>query len=187
MAIIEATGDAAVDLNNLTGDLQLSSLKSTNTATTGVSLTNVSDGTTNAVFSAGSGSSITTTGAVPGRRSTSAAATPRSPTAARSPTTRHQARAVSITTWSGDDAAGDDLLLSGAIDENGAGILVNGNGGSRSITFSGGMDVDTTTGEGFAATSNTNTGGLHSPVPTRSTRRAQRRCALPIRRSVLRT
>ena len=67
---------------------------------------------------------------------------------------------MSITTWSGDDA-GDDLLLSGAIDENGAGILLNGNAGSRAITFSGGMDIDTTTGEGFAATSNTNTLGLH--------------------------
>ena len=39
--------------------------------------------------------------------------------------------------------------------------MVNGNGGSRSITFSGGMTIATTTGEGFAATSNTNTAGLH--------------------------
>jgi hypothetical protein len=38
---------------------------------------------------------------------------------------------------------------------------VNGNGGSRAITFSGGLDIDTTTGEGFSATGNTNTLGVN--------------------------
>ncbi len=158
--IIEATGGPAVDVNNATIDLQLSSLKSTTTST-GVSLVNVSDGsTTNAFFSAPSGSSITaSSGAGPAFNVSGGNA---KITYGGTITNNGTGRAVSIATWSGDDAVpGDDLLLSGAIDENGAGILVNGNGGSRSITFSGGMDIDTTTGEGFAATSNTNTGGLH--------------------------
>jgi hypothetical protein len=58
VGIFEATGGPAVSVNNATIDLQLSSLKSTNSPTTGVSLVNADDGTTNAVFSAGSGSSI---------------------------------------------------------------------------------------------------------------------------------
>ena len=157
VGIVEATGGSAVDVNNATVDLQLTSLRST-TPNTGVSLVNVSDGTTPAVFSAGSGSSITaSSGTGPafnvsgGNAGISYGGTI---------TNNGTGRAVSITTWSGDDA-GDDLLLSGAIDENGAGILLNGNGGTRAITFSGGMDIDTTTGEGLAATSNTNALGLH--------------------------
>jgi hypothetical protein len=132
-------------------------LKST-TPSTGVSLVNVSDGTTAAVFSAGSGSSITaSSGAGPAFNVSGGNA---GTTYSGTITNNGTGRAVSITTWSGDDAS-DDLLLSGAIDENGAGILINGNSGSRAITFSGGMDIDTTNGEGFAATSNTNALGLH--------------------------
>jgi hypothetical protein len=59
VGIFQATGGPAVSVNNATVDLQLSSLQSTNSPTTGVSLVNADDGTTNAVFSAGSGSSIT--------------------------------------------------------------------------------------------------------------------------------
>jgi VCBS repeat-containing protein len=161
VGIIEATGNAAVDLTNMTADFQLSSLRSINTSTRGVSLTSVSDGTTNAVFSAGSGSSITTTAGATGPVFNVSGGNAKI-TYGGTITNTGTGRAVSITTWSGDDAVpGDDLLLSGAIDENGAGILLNGNGGSRAITFSGGMDIDTTNGEGFAATTNTNTLGLH--------------------------
>jgi hypothetical protein len=157
VGIVEASGGPAVDANNATVDLQLTSLRST-TPNMGVSLVNVSDGTTPAMFSAGSGSSIVAnSGAGPafnvsgGNAGISYGGTI---------TNNGTGRAVSITTWSGDDAS-DNLLLSGSIDENGAGILLNGNGGTRAITFSGGMDVDTTSGEGFAATSNTNSLGLH--------------------------
>jgi hypothetical protein len=162
VAIIEATGGPAVDITTATIDLQLSSLKSTNTPTTGVSLVSVSDGgTTNAVFSAGSGSSITTTAGASGPAFNVSGGNAKI-TYGGTITNNGTGRAVSITTWSGDDAVpGDDFLLSGAIDENGVGILVNGNGGSRAITFSGGLDIDTTSGEGFAATSNTNALGLH--------------------------
>ncbi len=161
VSIIAATGGPAVDLATVTANLPFQTITSTNSTTTGVALANVADGGgTNSAFSAGSGSSITTAAGASGPAfsvSGGNAAITYPGTITNNSTS---ARAVSIASWAGDDA-GDDLLLSGAIDENGAGILVNGNGGSRSITFSGGMDIDTTTGEGFAATSNTNTGGLH--------------------------
>ena len=160
VAVIVANGGPAVSLNNLTAALPLLSLTSTNTSTTGVSLTSVSDGTSNAVFSAGGGSSVTTAPGASGPAFGVSGGNAQITYPGTITNNSSSARAVSITGWSGDDP-GDDLLLSGAIDENGAGILVNGNAGSRSITFSGGMDVDTTTGQGFAATSNTNTGGLH--------------------------
>ena len=158
---VASTGGPAVDLNNLTADLQFTSVTSTNTGTTGVSLTSVSDGSSaNAVFSAGSGSSITTTAGASGPAFNVSGGNAKITYAGTITNNSTTARAVSVSTWAGDDA-GDDLLFSGAIDENGAGILLNGNSGSRAITFSGGMDIDTTSGEGFAATSNTNTLGLH--------------------------
>ncbi|HVF61353.1 MAG TPA: Ig-like domain-containing protein [Thermoanaerobaculia bacterium] len=160
VSIIEATGGPAVDLSTMTTDLQLSSLKSTNTASKGVALANVSDGTTNSVFSAGSGSSITTTAGATGPIFDVSGGNADITYAGTITNNSASARAVSLATWSGDDGT-DDITLSGAIDENGSGILVNGNTGGRPITFSGGMDIDTTTGEGFAATSNTNTLGLH--------------------------
>jgi hypothetical protein len=64
VAIFQATGGPAVDVTNATIDLQLSSLSSTNSPTTGVNLNTVLDGTSPAVpaiFSAGSGSTITGT------------------------------------------------------------------------------------------------------------------------------
>ncbi len=54
VATIEATGGPAVDLTNATIDLQLSSLKSTNSTTTGTSLVGIAG-----TFSAPSGSTIT--------------------------------------------------------------------------------------------------------------------------------
>ncbi|MEA2564713.1 MAG: large repetitive protein [Acidobacteriota bacterium] len=160
VGVIEAL-NSAVTLSSMTTDLQLSSLRSTNSSSTGVSLTNVSDGGgTNAVFSAGSTSIIVTAAGATGPAFNVSGGNAAITYGGMITNNSASARAVSITTWSGDDAS-DDLLLSGAIDENGAGILLNGNGGTRAITFSGGMDVDTTTGEGFAATSNTNSLGLH--------------------------
>lgn len=160
VAIFEATGGPAVDLSNLTADLQLSSLRSTNSTTTGVSLANVADGSSSAVFSAGSGSTITNAAGASGPAFNVSGGNAGISYAGTISNNSGAARAVSVTTWAGDDAT-DDLVLSGAIDENGAGILLNANGGSRAIRFSGGLDIDTTTGEGFAAISNANTGGLH--------------------------
>ncbi len=58
VGIFQATGGPAVSVNNATIDLQLTSLQSTNSPTTGVSLVSAVDGTSAAIFSAGSGSSI---------------------------------------------------------------------------------------------------------------------------------
>ena len=162
VSIIEATGGPAVDAASTALILPLQTLKSTNSPTTGVSLVNVSDGTQPAVFSASSGSSITTTVGATGPAFNVSGGNASITYGGTITNNGTSSRAVSISTWTGDDA-GDDILFSGAIDENGAGILVSGNAGAgRSITFSGGMDIDTTgSNEGFAATSNTNTGGLH--------------------------
>jgi VCBS repeat-containing protein len=157
-----AAGGPAVSLTNLTADLQLSSLTSTGSTTTGVSLTGVTDGGgIDAVFTTGAGSAITLAGG------TSAAflvsgGNVRIAYGGTIVNNASGANAVSISSWAGDDAS-DDLVLSGSIDENGAGIRIQNNAGSRAITFSGGLDVDTTgaTAEGFVATGNTNSLGLH--------------------------
>ena len=117
-------------------------------------------GGTDAIFTAGSGSAVTLPPGAAGPAFRVNGGNARVTYAGTITNNATAASAVSITSWAGDDAS-DDLLLSGAIDENGAGILLNGNGGSRAITFSGGMTISTSTGQGFVATSNSNTGGLH--------------------------
>ena len=59
VATIVAVGGPAVSLSSMTAGLPLSRLSSTNSPTTGVSLQNVVDGTSDSVFSAGSVSEIT--------------------------------------------------------------------------------------------------------------------------------
>ncbi len=158
--IIQTTTVRGVDVQNATLDLQLLDLDVASASTTAVWLVNVADGGgTNAVFTAPSGSTITTTAGAAAAIFNVSGGNAKI-TYAGTLTNSGNSRAVAIDGWSGDDA-GDDILFSGAITENGSGILVNGNGGSRSITFSGGMTINTGTGQGFAATSNTNSGGLH--------------------------
>jgi hypothetical protein len=159
VGIVEAVNGPAVSVNNATVDLQLSSLKSTNTTSKGVSLISVADGATAAMFSAGSSSTITTTAGAAGPAfevSGGNAGISYAGTIANNGT----GRAVFVDSWAGSNVATDNMLFSGAIDENGAGILLNNNSGTRSITFSGGLDIDTTTGEGFGATTNTNALGV---------------------------
>ena len=152
---LRSTNGAAADVNNATVDLQLGALSSASTGA-GVSLVSVSDGTVAARFSAPSGSTISSTGGTSFTVSGGNAGVSYGGTITNAAT----GRTVNVNAWSGDDAT-DDMAFFGAIDENGLGIRVTGNAGSRSITFSGGMDVDSTTGNiGFSATSNTNTGGL---------------------------
>lgn len=159
VGIVQAVGGPAVDLSGLTTDLQLATARSTNTTTTGIVLTNVADGTSDSIFTAGAGSTITTTAGATGPAFQVSGGNAQV-TYAGTINNTGTGRAVSITSWAGDDAS-DDLVLSGAITETGAGILVNGNTGVRAIRFSGGLTISTTTGEGFAATSNTNALGLH--------------------------
>ncbi|HEX6095152.1 MAG TPA: cadherin domain-containing protein [Thermoanaerobaculia bacterium] len=161
VAVMQSIGGPAVDVTNATVDLQLAAMQSTNTTTRGVSLVNVSDGTTAARFSA-PGSITSTAGATGPLFNVSGG----NAGIAYSGTINNTGtgRAILVDSLAMDDAT-DDLTFSGAITENGAGILLNNNSGaSRAITFSGGLTISTSTGEGFAATSNTNsggTGGLH--------------------------
>jgi hypothetical protein len=158
---VVAAAGPAVELSNLTANVQLATLTSTGSTTDGVSLAGVTDGGgTDAAFTAGSGSAITLPVGASGPAFSVDGGNGKVTYAGTILNNATAGRAVSITSWSGDDAT-DDLVLSGAIDENGAGILVSGNGGVRAITFSGGLDVDTTSGKGFSATSNTNTLGLN--------------------------
>jgi len=142
VGIAEATGGPAVDLSNLTASLPLTTIRSTNTTSTGVSLVSVLDAANpafDAQFTAGAGSTITTAAGATGPAFNVGGGNGRVNYAGTITNNSAAARAVSITTWAGDDAS-DDLVLSGAIDENGAGILVNGCGGSRAIRFTGDLE-----------------------------------------------
>ncbi|HKI04918.1 MAG TPA: Ig-like domain-containing protein [Thermoanaerobaculia bacterium] len=141
VAIFEATGGPAVDVTNATVDLQLTSIKSTNSPTTGISLTNVADGTATAIFSAGSDSSITNaTGTdfnVDGGNATINYAGPINNTAGRS---------VSVV-----NRTADTVTVIGAITDTGAGIFLNSNTGSA-IDFIGGLTLTTGASDALTAT-----------------------------------
>jgi hypothetical protein len=86
----------------LTADFQLNSAKSTSSSTTGVSLVNVTDGTSNAVFSAGSvGSSLTTAAGAGGPTFNVSGGNADISYAGTITNNSTSARAVSITTWAG--------------------------------------------------------------------------------------
>jgi hypothetical protein len=156
VATLEATGGPAVDVTGATLRLVAARLATTDSATTGVSLANVSDGpVVQARLSAPAGSFITcaagTAFNVGGGNAGVSFAGPITNTAGRS---------VSITGWAGDDGT-DDVDFGGAIDDGGTGILVSGNGGPRTITFGGTLTLHPVSGSaGFTATGNTNAGGL---------------------------
>ena len=156
VSILDATGGAAVDVSGATVDLRLNTLNSAASPTNGVRLVNVFDGGgTDARFSAPSGSNITTAAGIDFEVSGGNAGI-----SYAGGINNSVSRAVSISTWAGDDAT-DDMLFSGPINDLGTGILVNGNSGSRAITFSGSLTINPASGNiGFSATSNTNTGGL---------------------------
>jgi len=138
----------------MTTDLQLTSLKSANSPTTGVSLVNVADGTTAAVFSAGSGSSITNaTGTdfnVDGGNANISYAAAINNSAGRS---------VSVT-----NRTADSVSFTGAITDTGTGIFLNSNTGST-ISFSGALSLTTGANAAFTATG----GGTVTATDTTST------------------
>ncbi len=154
VAIFEATGGPAVDVTNATVDLQPTSIKSTNSPTTGVSLVNVADGTTAAVFSAGAGSSITNaTGTdfnVDGGNATVSYAAMITNSAGRSVVVQNR--------------TGDTATFSGAITDTGTGIFLNNNTGST-ISFSGVLSLTTGASDAFTATG----GGTVTATDTTST------------------
>ena len=162
VADFRSAGAAAVDVTSATVDLRLANLQTANTGTRAVNLVSVGDSTTTAArFSAAAGS-ITTTGAAAGPIfNVSGAGSNAGISYAGSLNNNGNGRAILVDSLSMDDAT-DDLAFTGAITENGSGILLNANSGAgRSITFSGGVTTNTTTGEGFGATSNTNSLGLN--------------------------
>ena len=140
VAVIEATGGPAVNLSTVTANLPLSSLKSTNSATTGVSLAAVSG-----TVSAPVGSEITNaTGADFSISGGTAAVT------YNGTITDDVGQLVSVS-----GATGGTKTFSGAItdgnDGDGSGVSITGNTGAT-IRFSGGLVVSTGANPAFTAT-----------------------------------
>ncbi len=154
VAIFEATGGPAVDVSNATVDLQPTSIRSTNSPTTGVSLVNVADGTTTAVFSAGSTSTITNaTGTdfnLDGGNATVSYAGPINNTAGRSVVVQNR--------------TADSATFTGAITDTGTGILLSSNTGST-ISFTAALALTTGANDAFTATG----GGTVTATDTTST------------------
>jgi hypothetical protein len=145
---IVATGGPAVDIGsiaNITIDLQLLSLQSTNSPTMGVLLTNVLDGTTVSTFSAGSGSSITNATNTDFRVSGGNA------TITYNGTITDDIGELVLVAGHGADT----IIFTGAItdgdDGDGSGVSLVGNSGST-IRFMGGLVLSTGANPAFAAT-----------------------------------
>ncbi len=149
VAIIEATGGPAVDLSSMTTDLQLSSLKSTNSATTGVSL----DGVAGTV-SAGSGSSIASATGTAFNVNAGSAAITYGGTISNS-----AGRSVSVTS-----KTSGSTTFNGAITDTGTGIFLNSNTGST-IAFTKPLSLTTGSNAAFTATG----GGTVTSTDTTST------------------
>ena len=151
VSMFEATGGPAVDVTNATISLPLSSLKSTNSATTGVSLDTVGG-----TFSAGSiGSSIS--------NATGTSFNVNAGTATISydgPITNSVGRSVSVTSkTSGSTTFNGTITATG-----GTGIFLNGNTGST-ISFTKQISLTTGANAAFTATG----GGTVTATDTTST------------------
>ncbi|MCW5851736.1 MAG: hypothetical protein KIT87_16810, partial [Anaerolineae bacterium] len=153
VAIFEATNGPAVDVTNATIDLQLTSLKSQSSTTTGVSLDTVFG-----TFSAGSGSQITNATGTDFNINAGNAAVTYNGTI--SDTT---GRLVSVTSTTGGTKS-----FTGAISDTnsgtGQGIFLNSNTGAT-ISFSGALTLSTGSTDAFTATG----GGTVSTTDTTST------------------
>ena len=158
---IDATGGPAVDLATTSANLQLASLKSTNSAATGVSLVSMTDyisPPSPAIFTAGLGSSITNATGTDfnidgGTATVSYVGT----------ITDTTGRLVSIT-----NTTGDTKTFTGAISDSGSGtgqgIFLNGNTGAT-ISFTGKLTLSTGSNDAFTATG----GGTVTATDTTST------------------
>lgn len=141
VSTVVATNGPGVEVGAATVDLQLSSLTVSASGTTGVSLVNVTDGTTAAVFSAPTGSSIA------GATGTAFNVDGGNANVGYAGTINNSAgRSVAV-----QNRTGDTVAFTGAINDTGTGILLGGNGGST-ITFSGGLTLSTGTNDAFVAT-----------------------------------
>lgn len=146
VATIQATNGPALNLTNLTADLQLTNLVSTNSGSTGVSLTGVFDGTTNSTIAAATGSTITnasgTDFAISGGNAT---------VTYNGTITDDVGQLVSVAS-----TLGDTISFTGAItdgdDGDGSGISLTSNAAGTTMTFSGGLVLSTGTAAAFTAT-----------------------------------
>jgi hypothetical protein len=139
VAIFQATGGPGAAISNSTIDLQLSSLTSTNSATTGVSLD-----TTAGTFSAGAGSAITNaTGTDFSINATTAAVT------YNGTITDDVGQLVAVTNSGGSLKSFTGAITDGD-DGDGNGISLTGN--SSTIRFSGGVLLSTGGNPAFTAT-----------------------------------
>jgi large repetitive protein len=136
VGIFEAIGGPAVNASNATIDLQLASLKSTNSAAAGVSLDTVTG-----AFSAGSGSSITNAVGTAFNVNAGMATISYDGTI-----TNSAGRSVSIT-----NKTSGSTTFNGAITDTGAGIFLNGNTGST-IAFTKQLSLTTGANDAFTAT-----------------------------------
>jgi hypothetical protein len=140
VSLVEATGGPAVDVTQATVDLQLSSLRSTNSATTGVNLDTVAG-----TFSAPSGSSITNAGTTDFVVQAGNAAVTYGGTITDDVGVLV---AVSSTTGGAKSFTG---AISDGNDGDGSGIVLTNNTGA-SISFSGGIVLSTGGNPAFTAT-----------------------------------
>jgi hypothetical protein len=136
VSMIEANGGPAVNLSAATINVQPSSIKSTNSPTTGVSLDTV-----NGTFSAGATSSITTATGTDFNVNAGTATISYAGTI-----TNTAGRSVSIT-----NKTGGSTTFTNAITDTGTGIFMNSNGGST-MSFTGGVSLTTGANDAFTAT-----------------------------------
>jgi hypothetical protein len=140
VGVIEAIGGPAVNITSATVDLQLTSLKSTNSASTGVSLDTVAG-----TFLAGSGSSISNATGTDFNINAGTASVTYNGTI-----TDTTGRLVSVT-----NSTGGAKSFTGAISDTnsgtGQGILLTSNTGAT-ISFSGGVVLNTGANAAFTAT-----------------------------------
>lgn len=142
VATIQSTNGPAVDASATTIDFQLAQLSVSASATTGVSLVNVADGSTSATFSAPTGSSIT-----------SAAGTAFNVDGGNATVTYNgtigntAGRSVAV-----QNRTGDTATFTGAVTDSGTGILVNANNAASTTNFQGGLSLTTGANAAFTAT-----------------------------------
>ena len=136
VSTFSASGGPAVALSAATLDLQLSTLTSTGSSTTGVSLTNI-DGT----FTAGSGSTITNATGTDFYVSGGSGTITYSGTVANT-----SGASVSIS-----NRTGGTVSFGGAISDTGSGVSLSSNTGAT-IAFSGGLTLNTGANTAFSAT-----------------------------------
>jgi len=163
--IIEATGGPAVDVAAVGLDLRLTSLKSTNSATTGVSLETVTG-----IFSAASGSSIANATGTAFRVNSGTATINYDGTISNS-----AGRSVSVTSKPSGSVA-----FNGVITDTGTGVFLNGNAGSA-ISFTKQLSLSTGGSDAFTATG----GGTVTATDTTSTISTTTGLALNVQNSTI--